>query len=182
MNLERAHFMTNDRLRPVRLWLYCLALMILIMVTVGGLTRLTGSGLSITSWKPIAGIIPPLSASDWQIEFEAYQRIPEFQIENRWMEIADFKSIFWWEWGHRFLGRMIGFAFLGPFLVFLAQKRLSWRLAPGLGLLFVLGGFQGFLGWWCSPGGSVWPQYCRSLPSSRERLLSSASLTFKVLH
>ena len=142
-----------DRLRPVRIWLYILAFTILIMVAVGGITRLTDSGLSITSWKPVAGMLPPLSQADWMAEFEAYQQIPEFELQNNWMDLEAFKSIFWWEWGHRFLGRIIGFMFAIPFVVFLVQRRLSWRLAPSLALLFVLGGFQGFLGWWMVSSG-----------------------------
>lgn len=141
------------RLRPVQIWLYVIALMVLLMVLVGGITRLTDSGLSITAWKPISGTLPPLSDADWQAEFEAYKLIPEYQIQNHWMSLDEFKSIFWWEWGHRFLGRLIGAAFLVPFLVFLWQRRLDWKLAPALGTLFVLGGFQGALGWWMVSSG-----------------------------
>ena len=144
---------TRDRLGPVRLWLYAMAALVLLMVVVGGATRLTESGLSITSWKPIAGILPPLSDADWGAEFEAYKQIPQYSAVNSWMGIEDFKSIFWWEWAHRFLGRFLGFAFAVPFLVFLAQKRFSWNLAAPLALLFVLGGFQGFLGWWMVTSG-----------------------------
>lgn len=144
---------TNDRLRPVRIWLYAIAALVLLMVAIGGITRLTDSGLSITSWKPLSGTIPPLSNADWQVEFEAYQQIPEFQVQNSWMSLAEFKFIFWWEWGHRFLGRFIGLAFFVPFVAFLIQKRLDRKLAPALALLFVLGGFQGFLGWWMVSSG-----------------------------
>lgn len=143
----------EDRLFPVRVWLYCVAALVLLMVVVGGATRLTESGLSITSWKPISGIVPPLSDADWQAEFAAYKQIPQFQVLNSWMSLEDFKTIFWWEWGHRFLGRVIGFAFAIPFLVFLVQKRFTWRLATPLAGLFVLGGFQGFLGWWMVSSG-----------------------------
>ena len=143
---------TADRLRPVRIWLYVMALLVLTMVVVGGATRLTESGLSITSWKPISGTLPPLSAEDWQAEFDAYKQIPQ-GVQNAWMGIEDFKSIFWWEWAHRFLGRVIGFAFAIPFLVFLVQRRFSWSLAAPLAGLFVLGGFQGFLGWWMVSSG-----------------------------
>lgn len=142
-----------DALTPVRIWLYVLALAILIMVALGGMTRLTDSGLSITSWKPIAGMIPPLSPHDWQVEFEAYKQIPEYKQQNFWMELSDFQAIFWWEWGHRFWGRVIGLIFAIPFLVFLVQRRLSWKLAPSLAVLFILGGFQGFLGWWMVSSG-----------------------------
>ena len=142
-----------DRLRPVRVWLYVMAAMVLLMVVVGGATRLTGSGLSITSWRPISGIIPPLSDADWLAEFEAYQQIPQYQVLNAWMGLDDFKYIFWWEWGHRFLGRVLGFVFAIPFVVFLVQRRFAWNLAGPLALLFVLGGFQGFLGWWMVSSG-----------------------------
>ncbi len=143
----------TDRLRPVRIWLYVLAVAVLLMVAVGGITRLTDSGLSITEWKPISGMIPPLSAEDWQAEYDAYRQIPEFQLQNHWMDVEAFKSIFWWEWGHRFLGRVIGILFAVPFVVFLVQRRIPKSLTPALVILFVLGGFQGFLGWWMVSSG-----------------------------
>ncbi len=143
----------TDRLRPVRAWLYGMAALVLLMVVVGGATRLTDSGLSITSWRPISGMVPPLSDADWHAEFEAYKQIPQFQVLHSWMSLEDFKFIFWWEWGHRFLGRVIGFAFAIPFLVFLVQRRFTWSLAAPLAGLFVLGGFQGFLGWWMVTSG-----------------------------
>ncbi len=143
----------TDRLRPVRAWLYGMAALVLLMVVVGGATRLTDSGLSITSWRPISGMVPPLSDADWHAEFEAYKQIPQFQVLHSWMSLEDFKFIFWWEWGHRFLGRVIGFAFAIPFLVFLVQRRFTWSLAAPLAGLFVLGGFQGFLGWWMVSSG-----------------------------
>lgn len=142
-----------NRLRPVRVWLYTIAALVLLMVVVGGATRLTESGLSITEWKPISGIVPPLSEADWQAEFEAYKQIPQYQVQNTWMELKDFQYIFWWEWAHRFLGRIIGFAFAIPFVIFLFQRRFSWNLAAPLAGLFVLGGFQGFLGWWMVSSG-----------------------------
>jgi heme a synthase len=142
-----------DRLKPVRIWLYLVAAMVLLMVVVGGITRLTESGLSIVSWKPISGIIPPLSDADWQAEFEAYKTIPQYQVLNHWMSLEDFKSIFWWEWTHRFLGRVLGFVFAVPFVVFLVQRRFTWNLAAPLAGLFILGGFQGALGWWMVSSG-----------------------------
>ncbi len=141
------------RLRPVRIWLYCIAALVLLMVVVGGATRLTESGLSITSWKPISGIIPPLIDADWQAEFEAYQQIPQYQLVKSWMGVEEFKGIFWWEWTHRFLGRVIGFAFAIPFVIFLLQRRFTRNLAVPLAGLFVLGGFQGVLGWWMVSSG-----------------------------
>jgi cytochrome c oxidase assembly protein subunit 15 len=148
-----ANFSNPDRLRPVRVWLYLIAALVLAMVVVGGLTRLTDSGLSITEWKPISGIIPPLSDADWLAEFENYKRIPQYQVLNLGMTLPQFQYIFWWEWGHRFLGRVIGFAFAVPFLVFLVQRRFSWSLAGPLAGLFVLGGLQGALGWWMVSSG-----------------------------
>lgn len=143
----------GDRLRPVRIWLYVMAFLVLCMVMVGGMTRLTGSGLSITTWRPISGIIPPLSEADWMAEFEGYKQIPQYDVYNHWMTLEDFKGIFWWEWIHRFLGRMLGFAFAIPFLVFLVQKRLTRDMVVPLTGLFLLGGFQGFLGWWMVTSG-----------------------------
>lgn len=142
-----------DRLRPVRIWLYVMAALVLCMVMVGGMTRLTGSGLSITTWRPISGIIPPLSEADWLAEFVGYKQIPQYEVYNYWMTLEDFKGIFWWEWIHRFLGRMLGFAFAIPFVVFLVQKRLTRDMALPLAGLFLLGGFQGFLGWWMVSSG-----------------------------
>lgn len=142
-----------DRLRPVRIWLYCIALMVLAMVAVGGLTRLTGSGLSIATWAPISGAIPPLNAAAWQAEFDNYKQIPQYLVDNPGMTMAEFQAIFWPEWGHRLLGRVIGLAFLLPFLVFLVQRRFTWKLAGPLAGLFVAGGLQGALGWWMVSSG-----------------------------
>ena len=144
--------LSADRLRPVRIWLYVMAFLVLCMVVVGGATRLTESGLSITEWKPVAGVIPPLSEADWLKEFDAYKQIPQGQ-QNGWMQLSDFQYIFWWEWAHRFLGRVLGLAFAIPFVVFLVQRRFSWTLAAPLAGLLVLGAFQGFLGWWMVSSG-----------------------------
>lgn len=146
---------TADHLRPVRLWLYAVAAMIVLMVVVGGATRLTESGLSITEWKPVTGTLPPLSEQAWRAEFEKYQQIPQYQQINRGMSLSEFKHIFWWEWGHRLLGRLIGFVFLLPFLFFLwrglIDRPLGWKLAG----LFALGGLQGAVGWWMVASGLV---------------------------
>ena len=142
-----------DRLRPVRLWLYLIAVLVILMVAVGGITRLTGSGLSIVEWKPISGTLPPLSEAEWVADFEAYKQIPQYQFVNKGMSLDEFKYIFFWEWAHRFLGRVIGLAFAIPFAVFLLQRRFSWSLAAPLAGLFVLGGFQGALGWWMVSSG-----------------------------
>ena len=145
--------LASDRLRPVRIWLYSMAAFVLLMVVVGGITRLTESGLSITSWKPISGTIPPLSDADWNAEFEAYKQIPQYTVNNSWMSLSDFKYIFFWEYLHRLLGRVLGLIFLVPFLVFLVQKRFTAQLAWPLFGLFILGGFQGALGWWMVSSG-----------------------------
>ncbi len=139
--------------KAVGLWLLSIAGVILAMVTIGGLTRLTGSGLSITEWKPIMGALPPLSDAAWADAFAKYQRIPQYIIENRGMTLDGFKDIFWWEWTHRFLGRALGVLFAVPFLFFAwkgAIRKSDW---PRMALLFVLGGFQGFLGWWMVQSG-----------------------------
>lgn len=142
-----------DRLRAVRIWLYVLALMVLLMVAVGGVTRLTGSGLSITEWEPISGVIPPLNDAAWQAEFDHYKQIPQYSVDNPNMTLAGFKAIFWPEWTHRLLGRVIGLVFFVPFIVFLFQRRFSWKLAGPLALLFVMGGLQGVIGWWMVASG-----------------------------
>jgi cytochrome c oxidase assembly protein subunit 15 len=122
-------------------------------VVIGGTTRLTGSGLSITEWKPVTGIVPPLSKQAWQAEFERYQQIPQYREINRGMNLSDFKFIYAWEWSHRALGRVIGFVFLLPFLWFawkgLVDRALGWKL----GGLFFLGGLQGAIGWWMVASG-----------------------------
>lgn len=143
----------SDRLRPVRIWLYAMAAFVLLMVVVGGITRLTESGLSITSWKPISGTLPPLNDAQWQAEFEGYQQIPQYQVNNAEMTLDGFKVIFFWEYVHRLLGRLLGVLFAVPFVVFLVQKRFTPQLAWPLFGLFILGGFQGALGWWMVSSG-----------------------------
>lgn len=137
----------------LRLWLYTIAALIVAMVIVGGATRLTGSGLSITEWKPIMGTIPPLTDADWQDAFRKYQEIPQYKLINRGMSLEEFKGIFWWEWSHRFLGRFIGVAFLLPFLLFWARGAIPRPLLPKLAGIFVLGGLQGALGWYMVASG-----------------------------
>ncbi|MFG1300389.1 COX15/CtaA family protein [Xanthobacter sp. V3C-3] len=132
----------------VRLWLYLVAALIVVMVVVGGATRLTESGLSITEWKPVTGALPPLSQADWQAEFDRYKTIPQYEILNKGMGLEAFKRIYWWEWGHRLMGRLIGFAFLVPFLWFAWRGVLRGRLALKCLGLFMLGGLQGAVGWW----------------------------------
>jgi cytochrome c oxidase assembly protein subunit 15 len=139
----------------VRVWLYFLCVLIFVMIIVGGATRLTDSGLSITEWKPILGIIPPLGEGAWQEAFTKYRQIPEYELVNKGMSLGDFKTIYWWEWAHRFLGRMIGFAFLLPFLFFWFTGKISKQLLPKLIVMFVLGGLQGALGWYMVMSGLV---------------------------
>ena len=129
-----ANYAPADRLKPVRIWLYIVALMVLAMVVVGGITRLTHSGLSITEWEPISGAIPPLNAADWQAEFEHYQQIPQYKLLNLGMSLDDFRFIFWWEWAHRFLARVIGFVFAIPFLVWARAARAHYAI-DGIGML-----------------------------------------------
>lgn len=147
--------MPADPLRPVRAWLYVVAALVVLMVVVGGATRLTESGLSIVEWKPVTGTLPPLSEAAWQAEFAKYRQIPQYQQLNRGMSLDEFRAIFWWEWGHRLLGRLIGLVFLLPFLFFLwrglIDRKLGWKLAG----LFVLGGMQGAIGWWMVASGLV---------------------------
>ncbi|MDO8840202.1 MAG: COX15/CtaA family protein [Parvibaculum sp.] len=134
--------------RAIAIWLACVAALVFIMVVVGGLTRLTESGLSITEWKPVTGALPPMSEEHWQAEFDLYRQIPQYQLINKGMSLAEFKTIYWWEWSHRFLGRLIGLAFFVPFVWFLVRRRVERALVPRLVFLFVLGGMQGVLGWW----------------------------------
>jgi cytochrome c oxidase assembly protein subunit 15 len=146
-------FLRTDRSRPVAVWLFAVAFLVLCMVIVGGATRLTGSGLSITEWKPVTGMIPPLSEQGWAAEFAKYQRIPQYQLVNRGMTLAAFKGIYWWEWTHRLLGRLLGVVFAIPFVVFLAMRRLPARLIWRCVVLFALGGLQGLVGWWMVASG-----------------------------
>lgn len=137
----------------IALWLFAVAGLIFLMVVVGGLTRLTESGLSITEWKPVSGALPPMSEAAWADAFQRYQQIPQYELVNKGMSLDEFKEIFWWEWAHRLLGRLIGFAFFVPFLFFIVTKRVDRELAPHLAVMFVLGGAQGALGWWMVKSG-----------------------------
>ncbi len=140
----------NDRhgTKAVEVWLWLTALLVLVMVGVGGATRLTGSGLSITEWQPILGAIPPLSEAAWQDAFAKYKLIPQYTQVNKGMTLSEFKAIFWWEWGHRFLGRMIGLAFALPLAWFWWQGRIGRALGRRLLVLLALGGLQGVIGWY----------------------------------
>ena len=141
------------RLRAVRVWLLSIAALIALMVLVGGATRLTESGLSIVEWKPVSGALPPLSQQQWNQAFDAYKTIPQYHELNAGMDLAEFKNIFWWEWSHRLLGRVIGIAYLLPFLWFLWRGALGADLRRRLWLIFGLGALQGGVGWWMVASG-----------------------------
>ncbi len=139
--------------RAIRIWLGLLFALVLAMIMVGGLTRLTDSGLSITEWAPVTGAIPPLDEPGWQAEFAKYQQIPEFQIQNKEMTLEEFKGIYWWEWGHRQLGRTIGLVWAVGYLGFLLLRKIPAGWAGRLLLPGVLGGAQGAIGWWMVSSG-----------------------------
>ncbi len=145
----------GDRHLAVRLWLYAVAMLVFAMIVVGGATRLTDSGLSITEWQPILGVIPPLSEAHWLEAFEKYKQIPEYEQINKGMSLEAFKTIYWWEWTHRFLGRFIGLAFALPLALFWIFKKVprgfGWKLAG----VFALGGLQGAIGWYMVKSGLV---------------------------
>src|SRR3954469_2720208 len=137
----------------VRCWLIAIAALIALMVLVGGATRLTESGLSIVEWKPVTGTLPPLNDAQWREAFEGYKTIPQYRELNAGMSFDDFKTIFWWEWSHRLLGRFIGVAYLLPFLYFLWRGALSAKLRRRLWIIFGLGALQGAVGWWMVASG-----------------------------
>src|SRR3954470_13140811 len=139
--------------RAVRCWLIAIAVLIAIMVLVGGATRLTESGLSIVEWKPVTGTLPPLTHAQWTEAFEGYKRIPQYRELNAGMNLDEFKTIFWWEWSHRLLGRVIGIAYLLPFLWFLWRGVLGSELKRRLWVIFGLGALQGAVGWWMVASG-----------------------------
>src|SRR3954447_3139908 len=138
---------------PVRWWLIAIAALIAIMVLVGGATRLTESGLSIVEWKPVAGVLPPLNQEQWTEAFQAYQKIPQYRELNAGMTLAEFETIFWWEWSHRLLGRVIGILYLLPFLWFMWRGVLTVELRRRLWVIFGLGALQGAIGWWMVTSG-----------------------------
>lgn len=137
----------------VGIWLAFVAVLVFCIILVGGATRLTDSGLSITEWKPIHGVVPPLSLADWQAEFELYRQIPEYQIQNKGMSLGEFQFIYWWEWGHRLLGRVIGLALLIPLVFFWATKQLRPGMGGKLAVIVGLVGIQGAIGWWMVSSG-----------------------------
>ena len=141
--------------RQIALWLFICSAMVFAILVVGGVTRLTHSGLSIVEWKPIVGVIPPLNQSEWDETFEKYKKTPEYQKVNHQMELDEFKGIFFWEYWHRVLGRLIGAVFLLPFLYFWFRGKIDRPLVPKLLGIFVLGGLQGAMGWYMVKSGLV---------------------------
>jgi heme a synthase len=139
--------------RQVALWLLVCCAMVFLMVLIGGVTRLTESGLSITQWQPVTGIVPPLDEAQWQAEFARYQAIPQYRAIHSGMTLDEFKGIFFWEYLHRLWGRLIGVAFAAPFVYFLARRRIPKSLAPKLALIFALGALEGGIGWYMVTSG-----------------------------
>ena len=139
--------------RGIRIWLFVLLALVASMIAVGGLTRLTDSGLSITEWRPLTGALPPLNDADWQSEFAKYQEIPEFKVQNQWMQLEDFKTIYWWEWGHRQLGRLIGLVWFVGFAGFALARNIPTGWTRRLVFIGALGGLQGAVGWWMVSSG-----------------------------
>ena len=161
----------------IRLWLVAIFLLVAAMIAVGGLTRLTDSGLSITEWKPVTGAIPPLSEADWAVEFDKYKASPEFQLQNSQMALDEFKSIFWWEWGHRQLGRVVGLVWALGFVGFLAARAIPAGWTGRLLGLGALGGLQGAIGWWMVSSGLVGEQ----VDVKSYRLATHLGLAFIIL-
>ena len=153
-----AHF-RRDMLAPaggadaIRAWLLLLGVLVYAMILIGGATRLTDSGLSITEWAPISGMLPPLSEAAWQSEFDKYRQTAEYQLQNKGMSFGEFQYIYWWEWGHRQFGRLIGLVAVGGFALFAVRRWLTPRLSLRLGALIALGSLQGAIGWWMVASG-----------------------------
>lgn len=163
----------------VRLWLAVLFALVVVMIAVGGLTRLTDSGLSITEWRPVTGALPPMSQADWQSEFAKYKEIDEFRIQNQWMQLDDFKAIYWWEWSHRQLGRIIGLVWAAGYFGFLLTRRIPPGWAARLLLPGVLGGLQGAIGWWMVSSGVTQGEGMVDVASYR--LATHLGLAFAIL-
>jgi len=153
--LPRAGLVRGEGAHAVAAWLFICCALVFAMIVVGGVTRLTHSGLSIVEWQPIVGTIPPLSDADWQAAFAKYQQTPEYRQVNHAMTVAEFKPIFWLEYSHRLLGRAIGAVFLLPLLVFAVRRRIPSGLGWKLAIIFVLGGLQGAMGWYMVKSGLV---------------------------
>ena len=165
----------------VRWWLYLVLLVLFALFVVGGATRLTGSGLSITEWKPIHGVIPPLNAAEWLEEFDKYRQIPQYQEVNKGMSLEAFKVIFWWEWAHRILARGVGLLVALPLAFFWVSGRLEPHLKPKLLGLLALGGFQGFIGWWMVSSGLSEREYVSQYRLATHLLLACLIFTATML-
>jgi cytochrome c oxidase assembly protein subunit 15 len=170
-----AHGLTLDNRNRIVRWLSVVAALLVVMVLLGGVTRLTESGLSIVDWRPVTGVLPPLSDAGWQAEFDKYKTSPEFAKKNSDFTVADFKTIFWFEYLHRLLGRLIGVAFAVPFLWMLWRGQIPGPLKPRLWLLLGLGALQGFLGWYMVKSGLVDQPYV-----SQYRLAAHLGLAFAI--
>ncbi|MGB3178153.1 MAG: heme A synthase [Albidovulum sp.] len=162
---------------PIRIWLGLLFVLVFAMIAVGGLTRLTDSGLSITEWRPVTGALPPMNVADWQAEFAKYQASPEYQLQNHQMDLAAFKTIYWWEWGHRQLGRIVGLVWAIGFVAFWATKRIPTGWTGRLAGLGVLGAVQGAIGWWMVASGLTG----RMVDVASYRLAIHLGLAFAIL-
>lgn len=163
--------------RGIRIWLVMLFLLVATMIAVGGMTRLTDSGLSITEWRPVTGAIPPMDQATWEAEFEKYRAIPEYQLQNKGMSLEEFKVIYWWEWGHRQMGRVIGLVWLVGFLGFLVARQIPAGWTGRLFGLGVLGGVQGAIGWWMVSSGLTGTM----LDVASYRLATHLGLAFVIL-
>jgi cytochrome c oxidase assembly protein subunit 15 len=151
--IQASYWQDSSDGRAIRLWLHAVAALVFAMVLVGGATRLTESGLSITEWQLVTGVLPPLSETQWQADFEKYQAIPQYRQLNTGMSLADFKTIYRWEWAHRLIGRVIGVVFVAPLLWFLWRGLIPPRRRAGLWTIFGLGALQGAIGWWMVASG-----------------------------
>lgn len=157
-------------------WLFVVAALIVMIVMVGGATRLTGSGLSITEWKPVHGVIPPIGLEQWTEEFTKYKQIPQFSQVNAHMTLSEFKGIYWWEWAHRLLGRIIGLVIILPFVLFLFLKEVPQRLIWRCGVIMLLVAAQGAVGWWM-----VYSGLSARVDVAPERLMSHLGLALLLL-
>ena len=165
--------------RGIRAWLMVLFAMVVVMIAVGGLTRLTDSGLSITEWRPVTGALPPMSEAEWQSEFDKYKQIDQWRIQNQWMTLADFKQIYWWEWGHRQIGRVIGLVWALGFAGFAIARKIPTGWTGRLFLIGALGGVQGAVGWWMVASGVTSGEGMTSVASYR--LATHLGLAFIIL-
>ena len=173
-SIDRGH---GGARRGIRLWLMALFVLVMAMIVVGGLTRLTDSGLAIPEWRPVTGALPPLDSADWQAEFARYQATPEYRLQNEGMSLAQFQRLYWWEWGHRQLGRVVGLVWAVGFLGFLIARKIPRGWWPRLLALGVLGGAQGAVGWWMVSSGLVYDR----VDVASYRLAVHLGLAFAIL-